>query len=171
MIEFMVIAAPRSGTAWCSNWLTDNVRHCLHDPLYDHHYEDFDAITIPRKRIGVACTGLGLFPEWVSMHPARKVILHRDRDEVNQALRSQGLPKCPHSLFKGLESIAGLHVQWTDLFRNPAEIWQHLFPGEELDVVRHKHLAQLNVTSNWRARVQDQNVLDRLRKQGIADTA
>lgn len=166
----MVIAAPRSGTAWASNWLTDSTRHCFHDPLYDVHYEDFDKLELPQKRLGVACTGLALFHEWVVMHPAKKVILHRDRNEVNMALRSEGLQKCPTALFAGLEAIAGLHVQWTDIFRNPTEIWQHLFPDETLDLARHQHLTTLNVQSNWRAKVQNPEVLDRLRKQGTAIT-
>lgn len=140
----------------------------MHDPLYDHHYEDFDLIEIPRKALGLACTGLALFHEWVVLHPARKVILHRDPKEVNASLRAVGLPKCPTALFHGLDKIGGLHVQWTDLLRNPAEIWQHLFPDEDMDLVRHQHLVSFNVQSNWRARVQNVTVLDRLRAQGIA---
>lgn len=162
MIEFMIIGAPRSGTTWCSNWLTDALRHCLHDPLYDHHYEDFDAITIGSKRIGVACTGLALFPDWVIQHPAKKVILHREPREVNEALRAEGLQKCPAALFKGLAAIAGLHVQWTDLFRAPLEIWQHLFT-DPFDSDRHALLCSMNVQSHWRARVQNPQVIERIR--------
>lgn len=162
----MIIGPPRSGTAWSANWLTCDDRLCLHDPLYDHHYRDLDAIDIPSKQMGVACTGLALFHEWVNDHPAPKVILHRDRAEVNRSVAAIGFPPVPHALFEGLDMLHGLHVPWTDLWRSPQHIWNHLCI-DPFDRHRHGLLATMNVTANVHTRVQNMDVLRRMREEGF----
>lgn len=162
MIEFMIIAAPRSGTAWAANWLTTDRVICLHDPLFDYHFEDLDAIDIPLKSIGIACTGLALFPRWVNKHPCPKVILHRSRDEVAASLAAANLPPCAREVFDGLDRVAGLHRPWTDLYRRPRMIWEHL-RDDAFDGARHKQLAQLNVTCDVPTRVQNPEVMKRIR--------
>lgn len=164
MIRFMVLAAPRSGTAWAANWLNDGQVRCLHDPMWDDHYADLDQ---KYPGFGIACTGIALFHEWVNAHPAPKVILHRPRDEVNASLAGEGLPRCPPLLFKALEQIKGLHVPWTDLFRNARPIWDHLLPPLSMNGRRHAFLCTMRVTAHWRARVQNPNVINRLRAEGM----
>ena len=163
MIQFMVIGPPRSGTAWAAVWLTTFTRMCVHDPLWDVHYLDFDKIAIPSRVVGIACTGLGFWPDWVNEHPARKLILHRDPKEVDLACAREGLPAPPARLFANLDKIRGLHMDWSALWSSPDPIHRHLFPREPFDRDRHAMLRAMKITAMWRMRVQDPAVLERLK--------
>lgn len=141
----MVLGAPRSGTAWAANWLSTDRTLCLHDPLFKHHYSDLEHIQT-RKRLGIACTGSALFPDWVLHHPAPKLILHRNFDEINCSLDRVGLPGLPPLWYTGvLDQIDGLHVDWQELFHNPEPIWSHLLPDIPFDAERHAMLRELEV--------------------------
>lgn len=168
MIKFMVIAAPRSGTAWAANWLTNGSNHCIHDPLFDHHYGDLDSLELPGKDIGIACTGLALWPDWVNEHPATKVIVHRPSDEVNEACRKLGFPVVPPALFRGLKKLRGFHVNWTSLFieSHARDIQEHLVI-DPFDAVRHQFLCGLNVTRDLKQLHQNPEVLAKLRAEGM----
>ena len=146
MISFMVIGAPRSGTAWVSNWLTTERTLCLHDALFTHDIEDLDKISHDRP-LGLADTGLALRPEWVQAHTARKVILHRDQVEIEASLAKAGLPSTAAiNWHEKLNQLDGLHVHWRVMFERPHIIHTYLF-GDEIpfDAVRHAVLAKLNV--------------------------
>ena len=143
MIEFMVIALPRSGTTWASNWLTTDTTHCLHDPLYEHHYRNWDSIP-SRKVLGVSCTGAYNFSDWVRSHPARKVILHRSLTEINRSLDAIGAPKLSAGDERKLNAIEGLHVDWQDLFCDPVEIYEYLVQ-KPFDGERHAALARIEM--------------------------
>lgn len=148
MIQFMVIAAPRSGTAWAANWLTTDTTLCFHDPLWKRHYQDLDAIQ-STKMLGVACTGLHLFGAYLRAHPARKVILHRERREVEQSLAEIGMSAAPaEQLFTLLDDVDGYHCPWTDLFEKPAPIYEHLLQ-RPFDAERHRALLDLEVQTNF----------------------
>ena len=125
MMEFMVIAAPRSGTTWAANWLTTDTTLCLHDPLFTLHYTELDAYPT-KKNFGISCTGIAVFTDWVNAHPARKVILHRDLTHVNQSLSRIGLPPIEKTYIDKLDTIDGMHCDWMDLFVNPRAIYEHL---------------------------------------------
>lgn len=138
----MVLGAPRSGTTWAAAWLD-----CIHDPLWDHYYEDLDTEVFG----GVSCTALAMFPEWVNRHPAPKVILHRPLAEIDISLRTQGLPTITPHIVNNLNKIKGLHVNWKDLFSNPEPIWKHL-KESAFDAQRHALLKDVNIQDNWKAR-------------------
>lgn len=142
MISFMVLGLPRSGTAWAANWLTTDRSLCLHEPLFEHHYSDLDGIETD-KVLGISCTGSSMFRSWVNGHPARKVILHRDRAEVDASLARIGMDPVPPSV--NLDGIDGLHVHWLDLFERPDRVWNLVFPGWRMDVERHAMLRRLRV--------------------------
>lgn len=91
MISFMVLGGPRSATTWLANLLTTDSTLCLHDPLLEHKAHLLDQMTIPGKRLGMADTSAMIWPEWVWPHPAKKIILYRNPDEMNTALRALGL--------------------------------------------------------------------------------
>ena len=146
MVEFMVLAAPRSGTTWASNWLTTDKTLCLHDPLWTHHYSDLDKIT-SRKMVGVACTGLYMFPDFVNSHPARKVILHRDEKEINVSLEAIGLPTLSNTE-KDLCKIAGWHMDWKQIFTKPKAIYEFL-TDLEFDEERHSLLKEIEMQPNF----------------------
>lgn len=142
MIEFMILAAPRSGTTWVANWLTTNNTLCLHDPLWKHHYNALDKIE-SKKVLGVACTGLYMFPDFVNYHPARKIILHRDEQEINESLNAIGLPPVSNTE-RDLKKIAGYHLDWREVFMNPRGIYEYL-TGFEFDEERHAFLKEIEM--------------------------
>jgi len=160
MIEFMVIALPRSGTTWASNWLTTDDTLCLHDPLWDRHYDELDGI-VSKKRLGVSCTGLMLFPEWLNAHPARKVILHRDVVEVNESLRAIGMPTLDQDAEDKLWGITGMHVEWGALFNRPREIYEHLLQ-KEFDEERHAELRKIAMQPSFEELTVNKDAVRRL---------
>jgi hypothetical protein len=149
MIEFMLLAAPRSGTTWAANWLTTNKTLCLHDPLWTHHYSDLDKIE-STKYLGLSCTGLWMWPEWVNAHPARKIILHRPLEEINASLSELGLAPMPADTEERLNKIEGFHLPYTDLFTDPRDIYEYLL-GLPFDEERHASLKLMNIQPNFSA--------------------
>jgi len=143
MISFMVISAPRCGTTWAGNWLTTDATLCLHDPLFERHYQELDAYPTS-KMLGVACTGMAYFWEWVDKHPARKVILHRDESEINASLAAIGLPPVEKFLLKNLDRIQGMHVDWRNLFDSPRTIYEYL-TQLPFDYERHELLKNIEM--------------------------
>lgn len=139
----MVIAAPRSATTWISNWLTTDTTLCLHDPLWTTHYSDLDAIASP-KMLGIACTGIALFPEWVNAHPARKIILRRDPKEIDASMERIGLTPISAAWEGVLDQIRGVHIDWRDVFERPKHIYEFLL-DRPFDAERHAALREINM--------------------------
>ena len=137
MIEFMLLAAPRSATAWCANWLTTDETLCLHEPLYTQTHEQLDARP---GRIGIACTVTPLLN--MNRHPARKVVLHRDPKEVRESMARLGIPGDYD--FNALDNIEGRHHDWREVFDNPRGIYEYLLQ-QPFDEDRHASLRGLNV--------------------------
>jgi hypothetical protein len=146
VLEFMVISAPRSGSAWCSNWLTTEHTHCVHDPLMHTHYSEWDRMPIADgKKLGVACTGIAVVaPEVLRGFPARKAILHRPLEEINRSLARLGLPRLSGEWKRALDDVPGMHCDWRELFENPERIWVYL-TGTPFDPERHDALKRLHV--------------------------
>lgn len=141
-IQFMVISAPRSASTWVSNWLTTDTTLCLHDPLWRWHYSELD--TVPcSKMLGITCTGVALFPDWVNAHPARKVILHRPLDEVDASLVKIGLTPCSQAWEGVLDRIRGVHVDWREVFERPKHLYEYLL-DRPFDAERHHALREIN---------------------------
>lgn len=143
MLQFMVISAPRSASTWVSNWLSTDTTLCLHDPLWRWHYSELDTIK-SQKVLGIACTGVALFPEWVNAHPARKVILHRDPMEIDASLTKIGLTPCSQQWEGVLDKIRGMHLHWTDVFERPKYVYEYLL-DRPFDAERHQALREMNV--------------------------
>ena len=160
MVEFMVLSAPRCASTWCSNWLTTDTTLCLHDPLFTRHYLDLDDIRTT-KRLGVACTGLAYFPEWVNAHPARKIVLHRDINEINESLEAIGLSEISVDFILKLESIDAIHLPWTDLFEKPKFIYETLLELP-FDAERHALLKEIEMQPNFEGLTVGKNVTRKL---------
>ena len=141
----MVLSAPRSASTWVANWLTTERTLCLHDPVLEHAPEAMDAIACDR-RLGVACTGLALLPDFVNAHAARKVIVHRHLEEVNESLETIGLTPLGLPWRRALERIKGFHAAYSDLFEpaSAAILYEHL-TGFDFDAVRHANLCAMHV--------------------------
>lgn len=148
-INFMVIALPRSATTWAANWLTTDNTICLHDALaYSTLNELEDKNQNNNKKVyGLSDTVLCLNAAQLNKHPAKKVILHRDINEINESLNELFLPPISEEALKLLDDIQGLHVHYQELFNNPEPIWHHLlgdvFPV--FDAERHKLLVEMQV--------------------------
>lgn len=153
MLDFMIIGLPRSGTTWAANFFCTERTLCFHDPLYTTHYQDWDA-ELPKRaqkgaEVGVSCTGIWRWPDWVNAHPARKVILHRDLGDIADSMREIGLPEMDlMDAQNKLESVMGLHVPHTDLFdpRNCCDLWDYLTDGRvPFNWARHKLLVDIEM--------------------------
>lgn len=144
MIAFMVIAAPRSGTAWAANWLTTDTTLCIHEPLTRWSQEQLDGIA-STKTLGIACTVLARSPDFVNAHPARKVILHRPEREVRASMAN--LRIAGDYDFRALDRIEGRHCDWRELFTDPGSIYTYLL-GKAFDAERHRELVGMNVQND-----------------------
>lgn len=149
MLKFMVLSAPRSGSAWCANWLTTDNTLAIHDPLFRMHFDQLDSIQSD-KDLGVCCTGLANFPAFVNAHPARKVVLHRPIPEVNASLARLGLPPLQPGWPEALSRIRGMHCPWENLFdpKGAQCIYENLL-DRRFDLERHSELVDLNVQMNF----------------------
>lgn len=153
VIDFMLIGLPRSGTTWAANWLTTEDSFCLHDPLYKIHYADWDKSEnkifpygVGYSKIGVSCTGIWRFPEFVNKHPAKKVVLVRDFNEVQYSMSRMGLPELPKMTDMALMKIRAPRFMYSDLFRSkPArKLWEYLLgDADSFCPIRHARLCEM----------------------------
>lgn len=160
MIEFMVLGLPRSGTTWAANWLTTDTTICYHDPLYRWHYTELDIIQT-NKVVGISCTGLYHFADWVNDHPSRKVILHRDLSDINASMASIGLPCLSEKDEEKLYSIDGIHIDWLDVFERPKSTYEFL-TGKPFDAERHSELINIEMQPQFAGLTVNRNVTKRL---------
>lgn len=170
MIDFMIIGLPRSGTTWAANWLTAGDVFCVHDPLYKVHYSEWDTnrVHFPHpmlyNNIGVSCTGIWRWPEFVNAHPANKIVVIRDLDEVNREMEKLGFPELPGDADLMLRDIEAPHVPYTDLFdpeRAPF-IWSKLVGDVGYCPLRHAQLCEFNVQPNFQKIEPDKEVTRKL---------
>jgi hypothetical protein len=145
VIEFMVLCAPRSGSTWVSNWLTTERTLCLHDPILTHAPEELDAIPCDRT-LGLSCSGLPLLADFVNRHPARKVIVHRDLEDVDRSLVNIGLSSLSKAWVGALDKVHGVHINFRDLFSPimAADIY-HYLTKQLFDEPRHHQLVRMHI--------------------------
>jgi len=144
MISFMVVALPRSGTTWAANWLTTESTLCLHDPIAYNTLSELDSFEADRI-LGIADTGIFGYYTKLNKHPAKKVILHRDIEEINTSLAEMGLASMDDSFASMLNDIEGLHIHYSELFTNPKPIWDYLISTQGFDSERHEVLKQMQI--------------------------
>ena len=150
-LDFMVVSLPRSGSTWAANWLTTDAVHCSHDPLYSMHYSDFDSKLCANGFVnGIACTGIWRWADWLNRHPARKLVLRRDFNEIQKSLSDIGLPLLDADSEDAIAKIDGRHINYKDLF-NPSEarnIWRYL-TNTEFNKRRHRELVDIEMQPNF----------------------
>lgn len=159
-IDFMVLAAPRSGTTWAANWLTTDTSICIHDPIMKMTKEDLLTLESPRA-IGVSCTGLALFPNWVNSHPAKKVILHRDLGEIDLSLTRIGMTPISEQWRGVLDRIEGVHLDWREMFARPRYMYEYLL-DKPFDPERWAILRETNVQPHFESLVVNKQATTRL---------
>lgn len=148
-IDFIVVSGERSGSTWAANWLTTDTTLCYHDPLMRWRQEELSHLPRPRgKRIGIACTAQGQFPEWVNRQVCPTVVLHREHAQIDASWTKLGV--APFLVKPDLNNVWGLHYTWQSLF-DPTfakEIYEYLL-HETFDAERHHELVQMNVQPHF----------------------
>lgn len=168
MIEFMVIAAPRSGTGWAANWLTTDTTLCHHGLSARLRMDDWEEIE-SHKLLGTAETALWWASAKLNASPARKVILHRDAAEICASLGMPDLIERVTAMQGALNRIDGMHVQWSEIFDKPSPIYEHLLQ-RPFDPERHAELLRLQVTCLPKRATFDSRVLARIREEMICSS-
>jgi len=142
MIDFAVIALPRSGTAWAANFLTTDQSLCLHDPLADMPLDE-----LKQHAGGISCTAIWMHPEFVYDNIKRWVILERDISEVNQYALDVGYPPINESAINMFRQLRGPRMSYKSLFAESSarDIFEYLLPEHKFDASRHKLLASLTI--------------------------
>lgn len=152
MINFMLLGGPRSGTTWAANWLTTDHTLCLHDPLMVYTRVQMSQMSIPDKKLGIACTGSLLFPEFVNSVKCPKVVIFRDVDAINNSLDRLGLPQMAAAEhYARIDAIQGGHLfVYDQLFKPKSAQSIAEILGVPWDPYRHHQLVQMRVEPMWR---------------------
>jgi len=150
MLDFIVTGLPRSGTTWIANWLTTDQTLCIHDPLYKYTLDELNGI-ITSKKLGVSCTALWRFPDYLKDHQARKLIVHRDLKEVNDSLANEmQVDTVSEEDAASLKDIFGIHADFKDIFDKDRakEIYETLLQLP-FDEERYLQLVEMNIQPNF----------------------
>jgi hypothetical protein len=151
MLDFIVVGLPRSGTAWMANLLNvDNISYCVHDPLIDYRLDQLDEKIVSKDettKVGVSCTGLWYYSDWLNKHKAKKLVIHRNLRDINESLKEIGLPTLNFNDSSYLRKVKGLYVEYEDLFdiRSIKYIWSYLTDMDNFNEDRFNILKNLNV--------------------------
>ena len=145
MIDYMVISLPRSGTAWTANLLTTGDDICLHESFMTETLE-----TLDNKKhsglLGISETSAIFFADEVNKHPAKKLIIERPLDEVNNSLMGLGFYTFTSEINSLLNSIEGYKISFNDLFNadSMGKAYEFL-TGKEMNKDRHELLCSFGV--------------------------
>ena len=140
MIDFAIIALPRSGTAWSSVWLA-----CKHDPLATMSFEE-----LSEHEGGVSCTALWLYPEFIYENIKRWVIIDGNIGHIQDWCVSNGYPAFTGCNLELFNSLRGTRVNINDLFdtEKARDIWEYLKPDFPFNQERHEQLKLMNITTS-----------------------
>jgi hypothetical protein len=156
MIKFLVIAAPRSGTAWCANWLTTDTTFCYHGLSKTVHHLDWHTLESD-KRLGVSDPTLVHLSDWCNAQDIPKLIVHRNSKDIADAL---GMPELKNKYW-GLDKFQGMHIEFEELFKKPKQAYEYLL-GKEFDEARHELLAGLETNVAFHKMQLNPEVVSRL---------
>ena len=164
MMDFQLIALPRSATTWAANWLTYDGAICYHDPLSYRTLEDLDAHE-PGREWGVSCTGLWIFDEWLASYDCPRVILERDIVEINDSLTDIGFGYLPAWCELKFKELPGKRFHYSALFDpdGAAEIWS-ILRKTKFDVERHKILCEMAIQPDFSKWSPDMEIMAHLLK-------
>lgn len=169
MLDFMVIGLPRSGTTWVSNWLNTDTILCFHDPLYSSHFEDWNTV-LPNpnfQKVGVSCTGIWRWVDWVNAQPCNKLILERPISEVQESLDRLDFPLLTQDNIEKFKSIEGPRVSFSKLVSDQGiakEVWSYL-TNSEFNPCRFQQLREYNIQPNFGAITPDPIVTAKLYRE------
>lgn len=143
MIDFAIVALPRSGTAWLSNLLTTNDVICWHDPLaYKFRPEE-----VVKMNGGFSDTGMGFYPGIVN-RIQKRIVISRGRAKCEESLHRIGVDLPFLDLLESSikEVNADITVDFDDLFEYKTSNMIYEFCiGERLSKERHALMRELDV--------------------------
>ena len=145
MIDFMVLALPRSGTAWVANLLTTDTSLCIHEAFMDHSINDLDNLSYDGM-LGIAETSAFTKVDEINQHSAKKLVIERPLNEVNESIAKLGFKAMPSYSDDLMIQLKGYRIAFKDLFNYDimAEAYYYLL-RKELNQERHKMLCQMNI--------------------------
>ena len=145
MIDFMVLALPRSGTAWVSNLLTTDTSLCIHEAFMDHSINDLDNLAYDGM-LGIAETSAFTKVDEINQHSAKKLVIERPLNEVNESIAKLGFKAMPSYSADLMIQLKGYRIAYKDLFNYEimSEAYYYLL-RKELNQERHKMLCQMNI--------------------------
>lgn len=145
MIDFMVIALPRSGTAWTANLLTTDDSICLHESFLQFTIDQLDDLHMPHK-LGISETAGAFFPEEINKHPAKKLVITRPIHEINSSTQKLDMPELTEHAQSLLDDIDGYRIEYRNLFdyKEMRKAFEFLL-DKKLDPMRHALLCGMRV--------------------------
>jgi len=166
MIDFIILALPRSGSAWLANLFSSGDVLCLHDPLSEHSLKSLAA----RKKahggiLGVVDTSLGLMPGLVDGIDCPKARLMRPVAEINESLAACGLShRVGYLETLRLQQLECPRIEYEHLhdYTIMSAIFSHLTGREGLDKSRFDELCKLNVQRHPASFAPDYSNLEKL---------
>lgn len=152
MIDFILTGYPRSATTWLANLFTTDNTFCLHDPIEEYTLEQLEAISMPGKVVGAACSGLWMHPTWMNSVPCRKVVIVRPVEECNQSLAEIGIAPLTDDFTPRLFQIDAPRVDFAELWDEKVMqgVWDYLLPIP-FDVVRYRLLRKFAIQPQFQA--------------------
>lgn len=154
MIDFIVHALPRSGTAWLSVWLD-----CWHDPFASMLPEDISG--------GMSCTGASLLPTWLEAQTCPVVKIVRDHRDCDASLVRIGMRPTTPRMRELFKQAQGRPWRFEDIWDEDKarELWG-LLKRTPFDAARYRRLRDLRieVIDPWK---HDAGVLAEIRRRGL----
>jgi hypothetical protein len=141
----MVLALPRSGTAWVANLLTTDTTLCIHEAFMDHSINDLDNRSYDGM-LGIAETSAFTKVDEINQHSAKKLVIDRPFDEINKSIAELGFKAMPSYSADLMIQLKGYRIAYKDLFNYEimSEAYYYLL-RKELNQERHKMLCQMNI--------------------------
>jgi hypothetical protein len=145
MLDFMVLALPRSGTAWVANLLTTDTSLCIHEAFMDNSINDLDTRSYDGM-LGIAETSAFTKVDEINQHSAKKLVIERPFNEVNESIAKLGFKAMPSYSDDLMIQLKGYRIAFKDLFNYDimAEAYYYLL-RKELNQERHRMLCQMNI--------------------------
>lgn len=144
-LDFIIVGLPRSCTTWAANWATTEHSICWHDATGRELPKELDRKLSSKRYRGISCTGAWMWKDWFENHPAKKIILERDYNEINASLIELGMSPLGDEEFSAFEAVKGTRIHFTELFTNGEGVWKYLLPDLPFDAERHKELCMMNI--------------------------
>lgn len=150
MLDFAILAFPRSGTTWATAWLS-HYATVLHDPIVTRSHDEIEAwADATSGYTGISCTASMLWPEWVKNtyeRGTRILVLRRPVHEINKSLEAIDLPTIAPNMEHQIDQLPGLHLDYNMLFDSDAaqQILEYCLPDATFSPVHHAEMCDMHI--------------------------